>query len=191
MNKLICASCNTETNSFLHNINGQEYCYNCASKVMQSINAEKNKVKEQAYDEFINQEKIREDNIKELSENIIFTTTNNIDGFFVENYIGVECVEVVLGAGMFSELEGKFSDWFGVPAGAVMDRLNKAKNMAFKRLKNIAVEKGANAVIGIDVDYIEFSKNMFGIIINGTLVKVEPTKVIAESKNGQKKLEGN
>ena len=43
-----------------------------------------------------------------------------------------------------------------------------------KLLKYNAYKKGGNAVIGIDIDYTEFSGNRVGLIINGTIVKIEP-----------------
>ena len=43
-------------------------------------------------------------------------------------------------------------------------------------LKYVAAEKGANAVIGVDLDYSEFSGNRIALIINGTLVRLAPNK---------------
>jgi uncharacterized protein YbjQ (UPF0145 family) len=51
-------------------------------------------------------------------------------------------------------------------------KLRAAKDQAMNTLKYIAAEKGANAVIGIDLDYTEFSGNRIALIINGTLVKL-------------------
>ncbi len=103
---------------------------------------------------------------------IIITTTNNIDGYVVSQYVDIESVEIVIGTGMFSEFGGEIADFFGARSTAFEQKLQKAKILAFKRLKYLAYEKGANAVIGVDLDYTEFTGNRIGLIANGTLVKV-------------------
>ena len=53
-------------------------------------------------------------------------------------------------------------------------KLQRAKAAAFNRLKFVAFEKGANPVIGVDIDYREFSGNRIGVVANGTLMKLAP-----------------
>ena len=53
-------------------------------------------------------------------------------------------------------------------------KLQQAKQTAFTLLKTRAAEKGANAVVGIDLDYTEFTGNRIGLILNGTLVRAVP-----------------
>ena len=53
-------------------------------------------------------------------------------------------------------------------------KLQDAKQAAFKGLKYLAFQQGANAVVGIDIDYTEFSGNRIGLIVNGTLVSIVP-----------------
>ena len=52
--------------------------------------------------------------------------------------------------------------------------LVQAKTVAMDSLKYLAAERGANAIIGIDLDYTEFTGNRIALIINGTLVLLEP-----------------
>jgi uncharacterized protein YbjQ (UPF0145 family) len=87
-------------------------------------------------------------------DSVKLTTTDNIDGYSVVKYIGIESVEVIVGVG---ELE---------------DRLQKAKQIAFDQLKHKAFEKGADAVIGINIGHAEFSENRIAIIVYGTLVRL-------------------
>ncbi len=108
------------------------------------------------------------------SRNVIVSTTPSLDGYRVKKYLGTESVEFVIGTGLFSEISSSIADFFGARSTAFEMKLNAAKRHAMGALKYAAVEKGANAVVGIDLDYTEFSNNRIGLIINGTLVLVEP-----------------
>ena len=110
---------------------------------------------------------------------ILMTTTVSIDGHKVKKYIDIESVEIVIGTGFFSEFSGGVSDFFGARSTAFEDKLQKAKRVSLDKLKYIAFKKGGNAVIGIDLDYTEFSGNRIGLIANGTIVEIEPIKEIA------------
>lgn len=110
---------------------------------------------------------------KHLKE-IIVTTTNHIDGYRVKKYIDIESVEIVLGTGIFSEVTAGVGDIFGLRSSAYEGKLSNAKKTAMNLLKYNAYKKDGNAVIGIDIDYTEFSGNRVGLIINGTIVKIEP-----------------
>jgi uncharacterized protein YbjQ (UPF0145 family) len=114
--------------------------------------------------------------IKEASEKIIVTTTHNIDGCYVTAYLGVESVEFVIGTGLFSEMTSDFSDLFGLRSSAFESKLQTAKRTAMEAIKFIAAEKGAHAIIGLDLDYTEFSGNRVGLIMNGTLVRLARIK---------------
>lgn len=112
---------------------------------------------------------------KELDK-IYITTTHNLDGYKVVKYIDIESVEIVIGTGFFSEFEGNVSDFFGKQSTEFENKLAQAKQAAFSILKRKAHEKKGNAVIGIDLDYTEFSGNRIGFIVNGTIVEVVPVK---------------
>jgi len=112
--------------------------------------------------------------INEAISKILITTTLSIDGFKIAKYIDIESIEIVIGTGLFSEFGGEISDFFGARSTAFERKLQKAKQIAFKSLKYKAMKKGGDAVVGIDVDYTEFSGNRIGLIVNGTIVKLEP-----------------
>ncbi len=144
---LECCSC-TEKGGFLKDalfqkIMGKDYCQACAIKF-----------------------------VKAATEKIIITTTNNVDGYKVSKYIDIESVEIVVGTGVFSEIGGEISDFFGARSGAFEKKLQKGKKTALDILRYRAFEKGGNAVIAIDLDYTEFSGNRIGLIANGTIVKL-------------------
>lgn len=71
------------------------------------------------------------------------------------------------------------------------EKLSKAKSAAISELKKLAVEHGANAIIGIDVDYTTFSADIMGVIANGTAVKIEKISdridMILNNDNGDEK----
>ena len=117
-------------------------------------------------------ERHRLDQLRQNADKVIVTTTNHVEGCVVKQYLGVESVEFVVGTGIFSEITTDFQDFFGKRPSAFERKLQTAKEQSFKMLRLIAAKKGANAVIGIDLDYSEFAGNRVALIINGTLVKV-------------------
>lgn len=120
-------------------------------------------------------EKLAEERIRlKKIDNIPLTTTMNIDGYKVKKYIDIESVEVVIGTGIISEVVSDFSDAFGMRSTPFESKLAQAKAHALKRLKYIASSKGGDAVIGVDIDYTEFSGNKIGVIVSGTIVKLDP-----------------
>ena len=113
-----------------------------------------------------------ETSVTRETHNVILTTTNHIEGCIVKQYLGIESVEFVIGTGVFSEFSSGVADFFGSRSTAFESKLQEAKNQAFETLRWIAFNKGANAVVGIDLDYAEFSGNRIALMLNGTLVKV-------------------
>lgn len=105
---------------------------------------------------------------------VILTTTNTVEGFTINKYLGIESVEIVIGTGVISEFTSALTDIFGERATAFERKLADAKQAALHRMKVIAFQKGANAVVGVDIDYTEFQANRIGVVINGTLVSIQP-----------------
>jgi uncharacterized protein YbjQ (UPF0145 family) len=109
-----------------------------------------------------------------ITSNIIITTTMNVEGYVITKYIDVESVGIVIGTGLFSELTSSLDDFFGIRSTEFENKLQNSKKQAFDMLKIITIEKEGNAVIGIDLDYTEFTSNRIGFIVNGTIVRIEP-----------------
>lgn len=116
----------------------------------------------------------RQEALKQIAKQVVVTTTPGLDGFKVRRYLGIESVEFVIGTGIFSEVSTSIQDLFGSRSTAFEQKLQNAKKYAMFALKLRAAEKGANAVVGIDLDYSEFSGNRIALIINGTLVEAVP-----------------
>jgi uncharacterized protein YbjQ (UPF0145 family) len=110
--------------------------------------------------------------LRKRAESVMITTTHNIDGWKVQKYLGIESVECVIGTGMFSEISSDVRDFFGMRSTAFEKKLQTAKAATFEAIKMLAAQKGGNAIVGIDMDYTEFSGNRIGLIVNGTVVLV-------------------
>jgi uncharacterized protein YbjQ (UPF0145 family) len=106
---------------------------------------------------------------------MIRTTTNTLEGWEIEEYLGVVIGEAILGANIFKDLFGAVRDIVGGRAGAYEDELGKARDIAFQEMEQEAVILGANAVIGIDIDYEVVGQNggMMMVSVSGTAVKVK------------------
>lgn len=107
---------------------------------------------------------------------MIRTTTNTLEGREIGEYLGVVIGEAILGANIFKDLFGAVRDIVGGRAGAYEDELGKARDIAFQEMEQEAVILGANAVIGIDIDYEVVGQNggMMMVSVSGTAVKVKP-----------------
>lgn len=111
--------------------------------------------------------------IDSLVKNQMLTTGYDFCGYTITKYLGIVSGEVVLGTGFLSELSTSFSDLFGGQSEAFANKLESAKHAAMQCLIQHSAEKGGNAVIGLDFDYITFSSNMIGVVANGTSVVIE------------------
>jgi uncharacterized protein YbjQ (UPF0145 family) len=117
--------------------------------------------------------RLREEMDKRLS-NFIVTTTFNIEGKRISNYIGVFTSEVVLGTGLLSEFGAGIADLLGTRAGGFQYKLRQAKEEALDEVKRQSVIKGADAIVGLDIDYSTLTSNLLMVVASGTAVKLEP-----------------
>lgn len=106
-------------------------------------------------------------------QNVVLTTTNHIEAHQVVKYIGIESVEYIVGTGFFSGLGADVADFFGARASLYEQKLAEGKSKAMDMLKHRAAEQGANAVIGVDIDYNVLSGDVLCLVVNGTMVKVK------------------
>lgn len=124
-------------------------------------------------------------------EDLIITSGFNFEGYKITKYIGFYSGECALGTGFLSSLDAGIADFFGSNSSIYEEKLSKAKLAAISNLKKLAVEHGANAIIGIDVDYTTFSADIMGVIANGTAVKIEKISdrndMILNNINGDEK----
>ena len=105
---------------------------------------------------------------------IIIVTTPSIEGHRVSQYLGVVSSEIILGTGFLSELGALFADFFGTKSNQFQAKLAEAKDAAMTGIRRKAYQLGANAIIGLDLDYSVLGNNMLMVVANGTAVYLEP-----------------
>ncbi len=105
---------------------------------------------------------------------MIITTTPNIEGKTITQYYGVVAGEAVLGANIFKDLFAGIRDLVGGRSGTYERELQNARDIALKELEAKAAELGANAVVGVDLDYEVLGREngMLMVSASGTAVKV-------------------
>lgn len=114
-----------------------------------------------------------------MDNNIIYTTTNNIDGYYVEKYLGVITKEVVFRNGLASTLSAaivNFTSSFNLrdvelPGSTYL--IENAKKYLMEQFEHEVCSKGANAVLGIDFE-TTFGVEIVKVSLNGTAVKIAP-----------------
>lgn len=105
---------------------------------------------------------------------MIHSTTNSIDGREVVQYHGVVTGEAILGANIFKDFFASIRDIVGGRAAAYEQELGKARQIAFDEMTQQAAELGADAVLGIDIDYetVGAQGGMLMVSVSGTAVSV-------------------
>lgn len=104
---------------------------------------------------------------------MIVTTTNTLDGKKIVEYKGIVTGEVVLGANIFRDFFASIRDVIGGRSGSYEEVLQQAKDAALKEITERAQALGANAIIGIDLDYETLGRSMLMVTASGTAVKYE------------------
>lgn len=102
---------------------------------------------------------------------MIVTTTPSIEGKTVEAYHGIVTGEAILGANVFRDIFAGITDIVGGRSGAYEASLAKARMTAIAELEENARRMGANAVVGVDLDY-EVINKMLMVSASGTAVTV-------------------
>ena len=100
---------------------------------------------------------------------MIVTTTPSIEGKSITAYHGVVVGEAILGANIFRDVFAGITDIIGGRSGAYEESLGEARHTALRELQDRARELGANAVVGVDLDY-EVINNMLMVSASGTAV---------------------
>ena len=102
---------------------------------------------------------------------MIVTTTPSVEGYSVAEYFGIVTGEAILGANIVRDLFAGITDILGGRSGAYEKELAKARETALREMEERAAERGANAVIGVDLDY-EVINNMLMVSASGTAVRI-------------------
>ncbi|MBQ7762278.1 MAG: heavy metal-binding domain-containing protein [Flavobacteriales bacterium] len=106
---------------------------------------------------------------------MLITTTNIIEGKKITRYYGIVSGETIIGANVFRDFFASIRDIVGGRAGSYEEVLREAKDTALKELEEQAYQLGANAVIGVDLDYetVGSGGSMLMVTAAGTAVRYE------------------
>ena len=106
---------------------------------------------------------------------MIVTTTPNIEGRRISRYYGVVAGEAILGANVFKDLFAGIRDIVGGRSATYERELQKAREIALREMQERAEELGANAVVGVDLDFEVLGKDsgMLMVSASGTAVQVD------------------
>ena len=105
---------------------------------------------------------------------MLFTTTGTVQGREIESYLGVVFGDAVLGVNVFKDLLGGLRDMIGGRSGTYERELGAARDAAMQALMAQAQGLGADAVVGIDIDYEVLGSNngMLMVSASGTAVRL-------------------
>ena len=105
---------------------------------------------------------------------VIVTTTPTIEGHPITSYKGIVTGEAIMGANIFKDLFAGIRDIVGGRSATYEAELRRARDLAISDLQHAAAELGANAVVGVDIDYetVGSHGSMLMVTVSGTAVVV-------------------
>lgn len=105
---------------------------------------------------------------------MIVTTTPSVEGRPVQDYLGIVTGEAIVGAHLFKDLFAGIRDIVGGRSGTYEKTLGDARQIALDELAQAASARGADAVVGVDLDYEVLGANngMLMVTASGTAVKL-------------------
>ncbi|MBB3141654.1 YbjQ family protein [Halomonas organivorans] len=110
-----------------------------------------------------------------MSDRLLLTTASHLEGYRVTEHLDIVSAECVFGMNVFKDMFAGLRDFFGGRNKSSQDALRDARIACLDELRREAEALGANAVIGVDLDYSEISgggKSMLFLVATGTAVKV-------------------
>ena len=106
---------------------------------------------------------------------MIISTTDGIEGRRIAGYLGVVSGDAVMGANVFRDMFAGLRDIVGGRSGAYEEELKQAKRLALEEMVEEATELGADAIVGVDLDYEHLGsegRSMLMVSANGTAVRL-------------------
>jgi uncharacterized protein YbjQ (UPF0145 family) len=104
---------------------------------------------------------------------MIVTTTPTLDGYTITEYLGIVTGEAIIGANIVKDFLAGIRDIVGGRSAAYEDALRSAREEALREMSQEARERGADAVIGVDLDYevLGSANGMLMVSASGTAVR--------------------
>ncbi|MBR5572643.1 MAG: putative heavy metal-binding protein [Oscillospiraceae bacterium] len=106
---------------------------------------------------------------------MIITTTPSVEGKKIVNYYGIVFGEVITGVNVLKDFAAGLSNFFGGRSATYEEELMNARHQALQEMEQRAYQMGANAVVGVDIDYevLGSDNGMLMVTASGTAVFVE------------------
>jgi len=106
---------------------------------------------------------------------MIVTTTPNVEGHKILEYRGVVVGEVIAGIDFIKDISAGITNFFGGRSGSYEGELIQAREAAMSEMVSRAMSWGANAVVGVDLDYevLGSANNMIMVTVSGTAVIID------------------
>lgn len=106
---------------------------------------------------------------------MLVTTTPTIEGHVIVHYHGIVFGEVIAGVDFVKDFAASLTNFFGGRSGGYEEELIRARESAMQEMQQRAAAMGANAVVGVDVDYEVLGTNngMLMVTASGTAVRYE------------------
>ncbi len=103
---------------------------------------------------------------------MIVTTTHGVEGRPVSEYLGIVVGESIIATNIIRDIGATLRDVVGGRSGAYEKKMIEAREIAVREMEELAQEKGADAVVGVDIDYETVGNNMMMVSASGTAVKL-------------------
>ena len=103
---------------------------------------------------------------------MIVTTTHAIEGRPVSDYLGIVVGESIIATNIIRDIGATLLDVVGGRSGSYEKKMIEAREIAVREMEELAQEKGADAVVGVDIDYETVGNNMMMVSASGTAVKI-------------------
>jgi uncharacterized protein YbjQ (UPF0145 family) len=109
-----------------------------------------------------------------MQADMIITTTPSVEGRKIADYRGIVTGEAILGANLFRDLMAGIRDIVGGRSAAWESEIRKARDIALQEMSDNAKNLGADAVVGVDLDYEVVGSNgsMLMVTASGTAVRL-------------------
>lgn len=103
---------------------------------------------------------------------MISTTTHDIQGKTISEYLGIVVGESIIATNIIRDIGATLRDVVGGRSGTYEKKMVEAREIAIKEMEDEAAELGADAIVGVDIDYETVGNNMMMVSASGTAVKL-------------------
>ena len=173
-----CTICGKDLNAYFEKSNAKTFtiegtehsvCLLCQKKY--DSESEIKEMLIEKYAETVEQREISEKKEQILAD-FILSTTPNIEGKSIESYLGIVGSQTMEGINIFKDIFSGVRNIVGGRSTALQEAMKKMRVTALNEIKDEAFNLGANAVVGIKIDFDEYSEGMIMLSVSGTAVKV-------------------